>query len=169
MLAARGAIRVLSDADGSIPATELAKVCGPIERGEADVAIGSRYAPGADVAVKQPRWRVAWSRLVNRVVQATLVPGVADTQCGFKAFSAGAAEAVFGRCTIDGWAFDLEALAIAHRLGLRTVERGVAWKDDARSRVNPVKDFVKVLREWRRIRANLARNAYALPAAAGAR
>src|SRR5690606_33338973 len=73
MLAARGRIRVMVDADGSIPETELPAVLAPLIAGEADIAIGSRYVRGARVAVRQPLWRRAWSRLVNRVVQRTLV------------------------------------------------------------------------------------------------
>jgi dolichyl-phosphate beta-glucosyltransferase len=164
MLAARGRIRVMSDADGSIPPCQLDALIAPLAAGEADIAIGSRYASGAQVSSPQPGWRRAWSRLVNRVVQRSLVPGVRDTQCGFKAFSADAAEAIFRRCRIDGWAFDLEALALAHRLGLRMREVAVAWQDDPRSRVRPVRDFVRVVREWLTIRANLRRGVYeALP------
>jgi dolichyl-phosphate beta-glucosyltransferase len=162
MLAARGRVRVMVDADGSIPADQLPSVVGPVMAGATDIAIGSRYVAGANVATRQPLWRRAWSRLVNRVVQRSLVPGVRDTQCGFKAFSERAAREVFQRCRIDGWAFDLEALALAHRLGLSVREVGVTWQDDARSRVNPVKDFIKVLREWRVIRSNLRRGAYGL-------
>src|SRR5690606_3174871 len=164
-LAARGRIRVMVDADGSIPETELPAVLAPLIAGEADIAIGSRYVRGARVAVRQPLWRRAWSRLVNRVVQRTLVPGVRDTQCGFKAFTAQAAVAVFRRARIDGWAFDLEALALASELGLRVREVGVAWNDDSRSRVNPLVDLARVIREWMTIRSNLRRGAYGLPAA----
>jgi glycosyltransferase involved in cell wall biosynthesis len=167
MLAARGRARVMVDADGSIPADELPCVAGPVLAGEVDVAIGSRYAQGASVAQPQPLWRRAWSRLVNRMVQRSLVPGVRDTQCGFKAFSADAAAALFGRARIDGWAFDLEVLALAHRMNLRVREVGITWRDDARSRVNPVSDFFKVLREWRAIRSNFHRDAYGyLPSSA---
>jgi glycosyltransferase involved in cell wall biosynthesis len=169
MLAARGRVRVMIDADGSIPPDELGALLAPIRAGQADVVIGSRYADGARVATPQPGWRRAWSRLVNRIVQRSLVPGVLDTQCGFKAFTDAAAEAVFRRCRIDGWAFDLEALAIAHRLGLVTREVGVAWQDDPRSRVRPLHDLARVVREWLTIRANLRRGAYGpLPALARA-
>jgi dolichyl-phosphate beta-glucosyltransferase len=168
MLAARGRIRVMVDADGSIPPSELTSVTAPLAAGAADVAIGSRYVEGARVAERQPLWRRAWSRLANRVVQHSLIPGVRDTQCGFKAFTAEAAVAVFQRCRIDGWAFDLEALALAHRLGARVLEVGVTWRDDARSRVNPVKDFIKVVREWRLIRSNLRSGAYGLLPSASA-
>lgn len=162
MLSARGRIRVMVDADGSIPPDQLPAVIGPLMAGTADVAIGSRYVEGARVAERQPLWRRAWSRVVNRVVQKSLVPGVRDTQCGFKAFTAETAAAVFQRCRIDGWAFDLEALALAHRLGARVVEVGVTWQDDARSRVNPVRDFIVVIREWRLIRSNFRSGVYGL-------
>lgn len=162
MLEARGRIRVMVDADGSVGPGELPALVGPVLSGRVDIAVGSRYAPGARVETPQPGWRVAWSRLCNRAVQRSLVPGVRDTQCGFKAFSAGAAEAVFHRARIDGWAFDLEALALAARLGFTVQEVGVAWADDARSRVRPVRDFVRVLREWLAIRSNLRRGIYGL-------
>jgi len=117
--------------------------------------------------VPQPWYRVAWSRLANRVIQRSLVPGVRDTQCGFKAFTAAAADALFGAARIDGWAFDLEILALARRAGFAIAEIGVAWSDDRRSRVNPVKDLWKVVREALTIRRNLRRGVYrVLPAGA---
>lgn len=164
MLGARGAIRLMSDADGSMPATEIPKLVLPILTGRTDVAIGSRYADGASCESSQPKWRVAWSRLCNKFIQKTIVDGIRDTQCGFKAFTAAAAEDVFSRATIDGWAFDLEALALADRLGFDILECAVHWDDDPRSRVNPVKDFIKVLREWMTIRKNLRRGVYGLTA-----
>ena len=159
MLAARGAVRVMCDADGSMPATELPKLLAPIHRGEATIAIGSRYVDGA-AQHTQPLWRRAWSRLCNKVIRAALVPGVRDTQCGFKAFSAAAAQDLFSRATIDGWAFDLEVLAIAKRTDHVVAEVGVVWQDDARSKVNPLKDLWKVIREAVAIKRNLNRNAY---------
>ena len=168
MLAATGAVRVMCDADGSMPATELPKLLAPIVSSRAAVAIGSRYVEGA-AQHTQPMWRRAWSRLCNKVIQAALVPGVRDTQCGFKAFSAAAAEELFSRATINGWAFDLEVLAIAKRMGLEVAEVGVQWQDDARSKVNPLKDLWKVIREAVTIKRNLNRNAYGLlaPGSAG--
>jgi glycosyltransferase involved in cell wall biosynthesis len=166
MLAARGQLRVMSDADGSMPPEQLPALLAPIIACKADVAIGSRYAPGATTTKKQPRYRVLWSRLCNRVIQRTLVPGVKDTQCGFKAFTAEAARDLFRRGTIDGWAFDLEILAVAKRREYRVQEVGVAWHDDGRSRVNPLKDLWKVVREAVTIRRNLRAGVYeALPAA----
>jgi len=166
MREARGQIRVMSDADGSMPPEQLPRLLAPILACTADIAIGSRYADGARSNVKQPWYRVVWSRLANRVIQRSLVPGVRDTQCGFKAFTAEAARALFGVGRIDGWAFDLEILALARRTGFAIAEVGVEWTDDRRSRVNPLKDLWKVIREAMTIRQNLRRGVYdALPAA----
>ena len=162
MLAAGGHVRVMYDADGSMPASELPRLFSPVATGRADLAIGSRYAFGARTENAQPRWRRVWSRMCNWFIQRTLVRGVVDTQCGFKAFSAEAAEATFGRATVDGWAFDLEILALADRLGFVIDEVPVIWSDDASSRVNPVRDFVGVVREWMTIRRNLGRDVYGL-------
>lgn len=166
MLEARGQVRVMCDADGSMPPEQLPKLLAPIARCEASIAIGSRYAPGAKSDSKQPWWRVAWSRIANKAIQRSLVPGVRDTQCGFKAFTAEAARDLFRYGRIDGWAFDLEILALAKRRGFSIAEVGVEWKDDRRSRVNPLKDLWKVVREALTIRRNLRRGVYeSLPAA----
>jgi len=139
MLAAQGAVRVMYDADGATPPDQLPRLLAALDTGAA-VAIGSRYLDGA-VPTSQPAWRRLWSRLVNLVVRRTIVPGVRDTHCGCKAFTAAAAEDLFRRATVDGWAFDLEVLGLAHRLGHRVVEVAVAWQDDARSRVRPLRDL----------------------------
>ena len=167
MREARGQIRVMSDADGSMPPEQLPRLLAPILACTADIAIGSRYAEGARSNIKQPWYRIAWSRLANLVIQRSLVPGVRDTQCGFKAFTAETARALFGVGRIDGWAFDLEILALARRTGFAIAEVGVEWTDDRRSRVNPLRDMWKVMREALTIRKNLRRGVYnALPAAA---
>jgi len=164
MLAARGQIRVMSDADGSMPPEQLPRLLAPIIACTAEIAIGSRYAEGAKSDVVQPLYRVLWSRLANLLVQRSLVPGVRDTQCGFKAFTAEAARDLFARGRIDGWAFDLEILALARRAGFAIAEVGVEWTDDRRSRVNPLKDMWKVMSEAMTIRKNLRRGVYAQPA-----
>jgi glycosyltransferase involved in cell wall biosynthesis len=160
MLAATGQIRIMTDADGSMPAEMLPRLLAPIVECRAAIAIGSRYAPGAHTDQKQPWYRVMWSRLCNKVIQRSLVPGVRDTQCGFKAFTAEAARELFAVARIDGWAFDLEILALAKRRGYAVEEVGVEWADDGRSRVNPLKDMWKVVREAITIRKNLRRGVY---------
>jgi glycosyltransferase involved in cell wall biosynthesis len=159
MLSARGLIRVMCDADGSMPATELPKLIEPVRRGAAQLVIGSRYLDGRRPK-GQPSWRHAWSRLGHTVVQRTLVPSIQDTQCGYKAFTAAAARDIFSRATIDGWAFDLEVLALAQRLGHRVLEVSVDWTHDSRSRVRALRDLGRVLNDTLRIRSNLARGVY---------
>ncbi len=163
MLAARGQIRVMCDADLSMPPEQLPALLAPIIACKAEIAIGSRYAAGAKTDQKQPLYRVLWSRLCNQVIQRSLVPGIRDTQCGFKAFTAEAARDLFKRATINGWAFDLEILALARRRGFEIAEIGVEWKDDNRSRVNPLKDMWKVIREAITIRKNLKKGIYNRP------
>ena len=160
MLAARGQIRVMCDADCSMPPEQLPRLLAPIAACKAEIAIGSRYAEGAKTDVKQPFYRVLWSRIANKVIQRSLVPGVRDTQCGFKAFTAESARNLFSVARIDGWAFDLEILALARRRGFEIEEVGVEWKDDKRSKVNPWKDLWKVIREAVTIKRNLRRGVY---------
>lgn len=168
MLAATGQIRVMCDADCSMPPEQLPRLLAPIINCKAEISIGSRYAEGAKTDVKQPAYRVLWSRLANKVIQRSLVPGIRDTQCGFKAFTAEAARDLFKRATINGWAFDLEILALAIRRGFSIEEVGVEWKDDNRSRINPLSDMWKVMKEALIIRKNLKSGIYntALPSAA---
>jgi dolichyl-phosphate beta-glucosyltransferase len=134
MLAATGARRLMTDADLSTPIEELARLEGEIDRG-CDVAIGSRAVAGARIEVRQPLYREAMGRLFNLLVQLLLLPGLKDTQCGFKLFTAAAAEAAFGACRLDGFSFDVEALYVARRRGLRVVEVPIVWRNDAATRV----------------------------------
>ena len=154
MLAARGEVRVMVDADGSTPADQLPSLLAPILAGRAAVAIGSRYT-GSSPGTDQPWWRRVWSRLANMYVQRKLVPGVRDAHCGFKAFSAAAATDLFARASVDGWAFDLEILALALRRGHAIVEVPVRWTDDRRSRVRPFRDLRRVLRDVDRLKRSL--------------
>jgi dolichyl-phosphate beta-glucosyltransferase len=133
MRATTGSIRVFADADGSTPIDELDSLLQALASG-ADIAIGSRYLAASRVTRPQPWPRRVWSRLVNRVVQRVLLPGIADTHCGFKAFTAAAAAHTFAACTVDGWSFDLEVLARARAYGFCIQEVPVRWENDARSK-----------------------------------
>jgi len=161
MLAARGAIRVMYDADGSMPASELPRLLEPVRLGTAPIAIASRYLDGRR-ADGQPGWRRAWSRFAHAIVERTLVPGIQDTHCGYKAFTAATAEAIFRRATIDGWAFDYEVLALAQRLGYPVLEVAVEWTNDRRSRVRALRDFGRTIGETLQIRSNFRRGIYRL-------
>jgi glycosyltransferase involved in cell wall biosynthesis len=134
MLQARGKIRLFSDADGSTPVEEMEKLLEPLWQNKAEISIGSRYHADSEIVNAQPFLRRKWSRLANNVVQKILLPGIADPHCGFKAFTEKAAEEIFSRCTIDGWSFDLEVLALAKKLNFRVAEVPVKWANDERSK-----------------------------------
>src|SRR5262249_51771934 len=138
MLRANGAIRMMCDADLSMPAREIPKLLAPIAAG-ADVAIATREGAGAR-RIGEPYRRQLMGRGFNAMVRALAVPGLHDTQCGFKAFSADSAALLFGRTTIDGFGFDVEVLFIARQHGLRVAEVPIAWYYQASSRVSPVRD-----------------------------
>lgn len=155
MLCARGDVLAMLDADGSIPPSEMMRLVGPVARRECHVAIASRYAIGAKQATVQPLFRRVWSRLCNQVIRRTIVRGLRDTQCGCKVFQREAARELFARCEVNGWAFDLEVLGLAQRRAMSIREVGVQWQDDARSRVSPVRDLGRVIREAIAIRRRL--------------
>ena len=161
MREARGTVRVFMDADHSISITQLPRLLAALRAG-ADVAIGSRHVPGAVSRRKAPWYRRAWGRLGNRVVQAGLVDGIYDTQCGFKAFTGTAADAIFSRARFTGWGFDVEVLALARGLGFSIAECGVEVDDDPRTRVHPIRDAIAITWEFARIRAAFRRHEYDL-------
>jgi len=162
MLAARGQIRVMCDATARCRPSSF-QSCSRDHRVRAEIAkslaLRRRREDRREAAVLP----VLWSRLANRIIQRSLVPGVRDTQCGFKAFTAEAARNLFRYARIDGWRSDLEILALARRRGFGIEEVGVEWMDDRRSRVNPLTDMWKVIREALTIRRNLRRCVYNHP------
>jgi dolichyl-phosphate beta-glucosyltransferase len=135
MLEAQGKYRIFSDADFSTPVHETARILERLYEG-ADVCIGSRGVDTTLVKKHQPWYRETLGKMVNVVVQAAFIPGIADTQCGFKGFRAAAAETIFSRTQLNGWMFDLEALYIASKLGLEIDEISVEWYNDERSTVS---------------------------------
>jgi dolichyl-phosphate beta-glucosyltransferase len=134
MLEATGARRLMSDADLSTPIEELDGLMRRMDEGF-DVVIASRALPGANVVVHQGPFRENVGRLFNVMVQALLLPGLSDTQCGFKLWSAQAADESFGHARLDGFSFDVEVLYLARRRGRRIAEVPVTWRNDAASRV----------------------------------
>jgi dolichyl-phosphate beta-glucosyltransferase len=151
MVHADGHRRLLCDADLSTPIGQIEKLWSRLDAG-ADIAIGSRALPDSDLAVHQPLWREMLGRTFNLVVRLLAVPGLADTQCGFKLFSADAASRLFPLLTIDGWCFDVEALYLARRLGYRIDEVPVTWINDPGTKVNVLRDLRRTIGDLARIR-----------------
>jgi dolichyl-phosphate beta-glucosyltransferase len=135
MLNARGAWRLMSDADLSTPIEELDTLKNAL-RGDARIAIASRSIPGARLEKRQSIMRETSGRFFNLIVRLLLLPGIKDTQCGFKLFSKEAAEAAFRNARLDGFAFDVEALVLARRAGFEIREVPVIWRNDEQSRVS---------------------------------
>ncbi|MGD2143508.1 MAG: glycosyltransferase family 2 protein [Anaerolineae bacterium] len=152
MLESRGDYLFICDADLAMPIQEVSKFLPPVAD-EYDVAIASREVPGA-VRYDEPWYRHAMGRVFNAVVRLLAVPGIQDTQCGFKCFRRRVAHDLFSVQTIDGWAFDVEVLHIALRRGYRIVEVPITWYYGANSRVNPLPDSVNMLLEVLRVRFN---------------
>ncbi len=122
---------------------------------EYDVVIGSRYVKGAKINKKQNWQRRVVSRLGNKYIQAVLLPGIMDTQCGFKLFSTEVAKKVFADLQVKGWGFDLEVLAKVQKAGYKTKEVPMVWHDVPRGRVNMVTDGWKVFWDVVRIKARI--------------
>jgi dolichyl-phosphate beta-glucosyltransferase len=145
-----GELVLLTDADLSAPIDELTKLEDAIAVG-ADVAFGSRAARGAR-EVDQPFHRRAMGKAFNRVVQVLILPGVWDTQCGFKLFRAAVARELFDGLQTDGFAFDVEVLHRARRTGYVIREVPVRWINSGASTVSPIGDSAEMLRDLLRIR-----------------
>ncbi len=158
MLAGRGAYLYVCDTDLAVPIEEIAKFLPP-QISEYDVAIASREAPGAR-RYNEPFYRHLMGRVYNFIAQLIVVPGIKDTQCGFKCFNRQAARAIFSVQVMSGWGFDVEVLFIARRWGHRIVEVPVNWYYGKGSRISPVKDSLRMLGELWQVRRNGWRGFY---------
>ena len=162
MLLARGERRLMTDADLSTPIDELPRLLAKLDEG-CDIAIASRAVEGARIEVHQPWLRENAGRLFNFLVRAVAVPGLRDTQCGFKLFTADAAREAFSLASLDGFCFDVEVLFIARRRGRRIAEVPVVWSNHAATRVGLLKGaqaFLDVLRiRWRAWRGRYSADA----------
>jgi dolichyl-phosphate beta-glucosyltransferase len=135
MLEARGAWRFMADADLAMPPDNLDRFLDAVAASPTPhIVIGSREAPGSR-RVGEHWLRHLIGRVFNAHVRLFALPGIMDTQCGFKLFSAEAAEALFPRLTISGFAFDVELLVLARRAGFEVREAGIIWRGRADSRV----------------------------------
>jgi dolichyl-phosphate beta-glucosyltransferase len=150
-LEAKGDRRVFIDADLSLPIEGLSSMMARFDEG-ADVVIASRTAHGSVVEGAPPAGRDVMSLLFNIAVQTLAVPGIKDTQCGFKGFTARAATAIFSNAKSDRFGFDVEALYLARKHGFKIVELPVICRYHGGSSVSRISDGVRMFADILAIR-----------------
>jgi dolichyl-phosphate beta-glucosyltransferase len=160
LLAARAPIAVFTDADLSTPITELPKLVDLIERGDCDLAFGSRALNRSLIGTHQPWLRELGGRVFNFVLRLATALPFSDTQCGFKAFRMGVCRPIIAAGRVDRFGFDVELLYVAHRAGLRLLEIPVRWNHCEGSKVKVGRDSVRMLGEVCTIRRRAAFGAY---------
>lgn len=151
VLSSRGRFILMSDADLSTPIEEIGKLFKALEEGY-DIAIGSRSVSGSMVLIRQTWLRQLMGKTFNTLVRALAVNGFSDTQCGFKLFTADAAWNVFALQRIERFAFDVETLYLAKKMGLGIREVPVIWVNSPDSRVSLFRDPLQMLRDLLKIR-----------------
>jgi len=161
ILAAAGEYRFICDVDLSMPIEQVTRFLPPLLP-DAAIAIASREAPGA-ARFSEPAYRHWIGRGFNVLVRLLAVPGLHDTQCGFKCFRADAAEELFRLQVLNGWTFDVEVLFLARRKGYPVVEVPIPWTHVPGSRVRLVRDSLAMLTDLVRIRWYAARGCYGPP------
>lgn len=162
MLEAKGKIRLFTDADNSTSIEHffLMEHYFPSKTDIGhDVVIASRDIEGARLVPPQPWYKRQLGNIGNLIIQVLLLPGIPDTQCGFKAFTEKATLDIFPKITIIGWGFDVEALVIAKKHGYRIKEVPVTWIDDTRSKVK-LSGYITTLLEVCRIKIKSIRGVY---------
>lgn len=161
MLEAVGDYRFMCDADLSMPIEQVHRFLPPA-LGAYDVAIGSREAPGS-VRHDEAFHRHWGGRAINLMIRIMALPGLRDTQCGFKCFTAPVAQDLFGSQTLLNFSFDVELLYVARLRQYRVVEVPIDWYFNPQSKVRPLRDALYMLRDILLIRRNAQRGVYAPP------
>jgi dolichyl-phosphate beta-glucosyltransferase len=158
MLEAQGEYRFMCDADLSMPVDEIVKFIPPALE-SCDVAIASREAEGA-IRYNEPSYRHIGGRGINFIIQTLILPGLNDTQCGFKCFRADVANDIFNLQMLNGWSFDIELLYIARRRKYRIHEVPIHWYHHPETKVSALRDAVQMITDIFRIHANARRGIY---------
>ena len=153
MLRARGEHIFYMDADLSVPLSEVGTFLAHFEaHPEVDVLLGNRQHARSRIVRRQSALREGMGKTFNRLLQTLGLASLHDTQCGFKAFRRAAAQAIFSRQQLDGFAFDVEVLLLAERLGCKIADLPVEWRNSPDSRVRLVLDSLAMLRDMWRVR-----------------
>jgi len=158
MLEAFGDYRFMCDADLSMPIEELEKFMPSGEPGF-NIAIASREAEGA-VRYNEPEYRHLGGRLINLAIRMLILPGLQDTQCGFKCFRADVANAIFPSQSISGWSFDIEILFIARKRGYKIQEVPIHWYFDPETKLRAFNDALRMVHDIFLIHWNNLRGLY---------
>ena len=158
VVAASGEYIFLCDADLSMPVEEIRKFI-PLQLEKFDIAIASREAPGS-VRYNEPYYRHFTGRVFNTLIRLLVLPGLQDTQCGFKCIRAQVARDIFPYQTLTGWAFDVELLYIARHHGYQIVEIPIHWYFNADSKISVFRDSLRMFLDLLRIRRNAFRGLY---------
>ena len=146
MLSAKGSYRLMCDADLAVSAEQIGKFVGAIEQGNYDIVIGSRQVEGAE-RIHETRLRYFTGRLFNWFVRVIAVPGVEDTQCGYKCFTGSVARDLFQNQKIMGWGFDVEILFLAVRKNMNILEMPVSWISVEKSKVQVHRASFEMVRD----------------------
>lgn len=158
MLEAQGEYRFMCDVDFSMPMTEINRFLPPQLVG-VDIAIASREFAGS-VRYNEPHYRHLVGRIYNWLIRLLALPGLHDTQCGFKCFRGIVADEIFPRQTVPGWSFDVEVLFIARRCGYQVVELPIPWYFNDQSKVRVLHDAARMAIDLLKIRWNGWRGVY---------
>ncbi|MCM8831854.1 MAG: glycosyltransferase family 2 protein [Candidatus Omnitrophica bacterium] len=145
ILEARGEYIIFSDADLSTPIEELDKLLFYIKN--YDIVIGSRALTSSKIIIHQPFYRELSGRFFNFFVQILVLKGIYDTQCGFKLFKANCAKKIASYLKISGFVFDVEMLYLAKKFGYNIKEVGIIWSNSTESKVNILKNFVRIFKD----------------------
>ncbi len=161
MLKAQGQYRLFTDADNATSIDHIEKMIPYFHLGY-DVVIGSIAIKGSSVASgSEPAWRRLFGKMGNLFIQVMAVPGISDTQRGFKMVTDEAANNIFPKMTIDRWGFDIEMLALARKFGYKIKEIPITWKNDPNTASHPrLSAYFQVLMETVKIRWNLITRKY---------
>ncbi|MGB8169740.1 MAG: dolichyl-phosphate beta-glucosyltransferase [Chthoniobacteraceae bacterium] len=153
MVRARGEFVFYMDADLSVPLREVnAFLAHFAAHPDIDVLIGNRQHPYSRITRSQSWLRRTMGQTFNRILQIVALAPARDTQCGFKAFRNEAAQAIFSRQKLSGFAFDVEVLLLGQRLGYRVADLPVEWINSPESKVRIVRDSIQMLRDAVRVR-----------------
>ncbi len=153
VLAAKGEICLLSDADFSTPIQDFFKLYPLIKNGN-DIAIGSRSLPDSNITIRQAWYREGMGRTFNKLVKLIVLDGFIDTQCGFKCFRREKVIKIFEKMRIDRFSFDVEFLYLAQKSNLKISEIPVEWHNVLESRVRIVQDSLGMLKDLFQIKIN---------------